>query len=165
MNTPAPTIPVPPQTPSTASGYVDQYIAEYDMLVTRALASNDAKMLPEIRKKSEQVQAALNKQIESLTYLKKETPDIKAERDHLLEQLRRVQRDYGGLTDISDDLTTLRRIREQEGGEFNRQLYLYLAFFFGLVLVVLILVFVMGGQKAVTTAMSPATPSMRPALT
>ena len=142
-----------------------QLIAEYDALVNRAIASNSPRMLPEIRRKSEQVQAALNKQIEGLTYLKKETPDIKTEREHLLEQLRRIQRDYSGLVDVSDDLTTLKRIREQEGGEFNRQLTLYLAFFFGLVLVVLILVFVMGGQKAPTTAMSPATPSMSPALT
>jgi hypothetical protein len=122
-------------------------------------------MLPEIRKKSERVQAALNKQIENLTYLKKETPDLRLERDHLLEQLRRVQKDYSGLVESSDELTTLRRIREQEGGEFNRQLYLYLAVFFGLVLVVLVLVFVMGGQKAVTAAISPVTPSMSPTLT
>ncbi len=144
---------------------MDKALAEYDALVNRAIATNDTSLLPQIRAKSEQVQAALNKQIESLTYLKKETPNIQVERDHLLEQLRRVQRDYNGLVDASDDLTTLRRIREQEGGEFNRQLYLYLAAFLGLTLVVLLLVFFMGGQKAVTTAMSPATPSMSPALT
>lgn len=144
---------------------MDKALAEYDALVSRAIATNDTSLLPQIRAKSEQVQAALNKQIESLTYLKKETPNIQVERDHLLEQLRRIQRDYGGLVDTTDDLTTLRRIREQEGGEFNRQLYLYLAVFLGLTLVVLLLVFFMGRQKAATTAMSPATPSMSPALT
>jgi septal ring factor EnvC (AmiA/AmiB activator) len=142
-----------------------QAIAEYDALVSRAIATNDTSLLAQIRTKSEQVQSALNKQIEELTFLKKDTPNIKAEREHLLEQLRRIQRDYGGVVDASDDLTTLRRIREQEGGEFSRQLYLYLAFFFGLVLLVLVLVFVMGRQKADTAAMSPSTPSMSPALT
>lgn len=164
MNTPPPAPPTPPQSAPIVSQPYNQEIAAYDLAVDRALATNDVSMLPNIRKLSERVQASLNKQIESLTYLKKDAPNIQLERDHLLEQLRRVQKDYGSLVESSDDLTTLRRIREQEGSEFSRQLYLYLAIFFGLVLVVLILVFVMGGQKALTTAISPPSPSMSPTL-
>lgn len=113
---------------------------------------------------SEGIQASLTSMIENLTFLKKETPDIVKERDTLLEMLRRIQRDYGAMLSSSDDLETLRRIRQQENGETERLLMLYLfAFLFVAMLLVVYLLYT--GRKADTTMTSSPTPTTSPALT
>ena len=108
--------------------------------------------------------AALNKRIEDLTYLKTTTPDMRMEREHLLAVLRRIQTDYSGLIENTDDLETLRRIREQEGGAAKQELMWYIIAFFAMAAALLGVIFVMGGQKALATAMSPSTPAMSPPL-
>lgn len=138
---------------------------EYDDLIATALANRDASMLPSIRDKATQIQATLNKMVETLTYLKKETPDLRTEREALLEKLRRVQRDYNVLVSNTDDLETLRRIRQEEGGEAKRQLYQYLLFFFVLAAGMVLYVLFMSGQKKDSTPSSAATPAMSPPLT
>lgn len=139
---------------------------EYDDLIATALANRDASMLPSIRDKATQIQATLNKMVETLTYLKKETPDLRTEREALLERLRRVQRDYNVLVSNTDDLETLRRIRQEEGSDAKRQLYQYLAFFFLLaVVMILYVLFMSGRQKKDSTPSSAATPAMSPPLT
>jgi hypothetical protein len=113
---------------------------------------------------SEGIQTTLNKMIENLTYLKKDTPDIKAERDTLLETLRRIQLDYSAMVTNTDDLETLRRIRQQENGEARRELTLYLmAFLFVCCMLLVYLVYT--GRKAPTSQTAAATPTMSPALT
>jgi hypothetical protein len=107
---------------------------------------------------------ALNKRIEELTYLKTNTPDIRMEREHLLAVLRRIQGDYSGLIENTDDLETLRRIREQEGGAAKQELMWYMVALFVLALALLAVIFIMGGQKALATAISPSTPAMSPPL-
>jgi hypothetical protein len=101
--------------------------------------------------------------VEALTYMRKETPDIRTERDILLEKLRRIQMDYNALIEGSDDLETLRRIRKEEGGEARRQLYQYLAFFILLSCGMILFVMVMGGrQKTDKTATMASTPAIKP---
>jgi septal ring factor EnvC (AmiA/AmiB activator) len=94
-----------------------------------SIQQNDPSGVSALRTKSEGIQTTLNKMIENLTYLKRETPDLKAERDKLLEDLRRIQQDYSAMLVNTDDLETLRRIRQQENGEARRQLLLYLIAF------------------------------------
>lgn len=108
--------------------------------------------------------ASLNKRIEDITYLKTETPDIRLERERLMEVLRRIQGDYNGLLENTDDLETLRRIREQEGGAAQKEQMWYLIAFLIAAVALLGVIFVMGGQKALATAMSPSTPAMSPPL-
>lgn len=162
--------PAQSQTPMTPpdfqslNGQYRQQVQEYDAAVQSALATNNSGQLPALRTMSEQIQVTLNKMIESLTYLKRETPDLKVERDKLLEDLRRIQQDYSGMLVNTDDLETLRRIRQQENGEARQQLLMYLiAFVF--VATMLIVYIVYTGRKADTTAMSAPTPTMSPALT
>jgi septal ring factor EnvC (AmiA/AmiB activator) len=125
---------------------------------------NDPARLPELKAKSEAIQNVLNKMIENLTYLKKETPDIKSERDSLLDKLRRIQRDYSAMLVNTDNLETLRRIRQQENGETRRLLLIYLmAFLF--VSIMLIVYLIYAGRKADTSQTAVATPTMSPALT
>ena len=156
-----------PMTPpdfQSLTGQYHQQVQAYDTAVQAALASNNASQLPTLRTMSEQIQVTLNKMIESLTYLKKETPDLKTERDKLLEDLRRIQRDYSGMLEATDDLETLRRIRQQENGEARRLLLLYLlAFIFLSVMLIVYIAYT--GRKTETTAMSAPTPTMSPALT
>lgn len=125
---------------------------------------NDPSKLPELKAKSEAIQHVLDKMIENLTYLKKETPDIRAERDSLLEKLRRIQRDYSAMVVNTDDLETLRRIRQQENGEARRMLLIYLtAFLFVACMLMVYLVY--AGRKEATSQTAAATPTMSPAFT
>jgi hypothetical protein len=129
-----------------------------------SIERNDPSKLPELRTMSEGIQSTLNKMIENLTYLKKETPDIRSQRDSLLETLRRIQQDYSAMITNTDDLETLRRIRQQENGEARRMLLIYLmAFLF--VCCMLLVYMVYTGRKTPTSPTTAATPSMSPAFT
>jgi len=161
--TPATTGGSPASTPRT-SDTPDRDLAAYEAAITQALASNDATKLPEIRRLADRAIASLNKRIEDITYMKKETSDIRLERDRLLSVLRRIQGDYSGLLETTDDLETLRRIREQEGGAAQREQMWYLVAFLIAAVALLGVIFVMGGQKVLETAMSPSTPAMSPPL-
>jgi hypothetical protein len=133
-------------------------------MMEESIRRNDPRRLPELRTKSEEIQNTLNRLIESITYLKKETPDLRSERDALLEKLRRIQKDYGEMIANTDDLETLRRIREQEGGEARRLLLLYLiAFLF--VSVMLLVYLVYSGRGRDTSQTTVATPTISPPLT
>lgn len=139
-------------------------VAEYESMLQDSMTRNDPTRLPELRTKSEAIQTTLNKMVENLTYLRKETPDIRVERDNLLEKLRRIQQDYSAMLVNTDDLETLRRIRQQENGEARRQLLIYLiAFLFVSCMLVVYMVYT--GRKAFTSPTTTATPTMSPALT
>lgn len=139
-------------------------LKEYNDTLERSIQQNDPRRLPELRKMSEQIQTTLNKMVESITYMKRETPDIRKERNALLEKLRRIQRDYNAMIVNTDDLETLRRIREQENGEARRLLLLYLiAFLFVSVMLVVYLVYV--GRKPDTSQATVAMPTMSAPLT
>jgi hypothetical protein len=139
-------------------------IDEYNKTMESSILRKDPTRLPELRTKSEEIQNTLNRMIENITYLKKETPDIRSERDALLEKLRRIQRDYSEMVANTDDLETLRRIREQEGGEARRLLLLYLmAFLFVSVLLLVYLVY--SGRERDTSQTTVATPTISPPLT
>jgi hypothetical protein len=140
--------------------------AEYDAAIQQALATNDSSMVARIRQMNTDIAALLDKMIESLTFTKSDTPLLIKERDGLVEKLRRIQLDYNGLLVNTDTLETLRRIREQEGGNAKRDLYRYLALFFVLCVgVILMIFFVKRGGQSASTATSAATPSMTPPLT
>ncbi len=120
----------------------DAQIKEYDDLVNSSIEKQDVSSLPKLRELNAAIAKTLNEMIEKLTFLRKETPTLKEERDELINRLRQIQRDYNGLLVNTDNLETLRRIRQQEGGEANRQLYMYIGFFLLVVLgIVLYLMF------------------------
>lgn len=166
--TPVSTSSTPPAGPpppfSSLETTYKQQVAAYESAVERSIRQNDPSRIPELRKQSEEIQNTLNKMIENLTYLKKETPDIRSQRDALLEKLRRIQKDYSEMIVNTDDLETLRRIREQENGEAHRQLLLYLMAFLFLTMVLLVYLMYVG-RSAETTPTATAIPTMSPALT
>jgi len=155
---------VPTQTFDELQARYRTQVANYERVIEASLQRNDPSSLPGLRTKSEEIQATLTQMIETVTYLKKETPNIVKERDALLEKLRRIQRDYSVMLMNTDDLETLRRIRQQENGEARRMLMLYLlAFLFVCCMLVVYLVYT--GRKTPTSPTTAATPSMSPPLT
>lgn len=156
----------PPTNPPfvTTETNVQSQVAEYEAAVKESIQKNDTGRIPELRIMSEKIQHTLNKMIENITYLKKETPAIKSERDTLLETLRRIQQDYSAMVSNTDDLETLRRIRQQENGEARRLLIIYLlAFLFVCAMLLVYILFT--GRKPAMSQTTVATPTMSPALT
>jgi hypothetical protein len=137
--------------------------AEYDALVTSAVSSRDVSQIPKIKELNAGLAKTLNAMIEKMTFLKKDSPDLKVERDKLVQQLSRIQADYNGLMVNKDKLETLRRIRQQESKEGDRWLYWYLIAFLLLALV-LILYLVFHGKSEPTATIARTVP-MTPALT
>ena len=155
--------PVTPPFASLDTNY-HQQVAAYQAAVEESIRANDPSRLPELRTMSEGIQTTLNRMIENVTYLKKDTPGLRGERDALLETLRRIQRDYGAMLANTDDLETLRRIREQEGGEAKRLLMMYMmAFLF--VSCMLLIYLVYSGRSTPTSPTTAAMPTMSAALT
>lgn len=141
-----------------------QQLQEYDRVVDEAIRAQDLSKLPKIKDLNAGLAKTLNKMIEDLTFLKKDTPDIKKTRDELLERLRKIQKDYNGLLENTDQLETLRRIRQQESREADRQLYMYLIFFLLVALAIVLFVLFFSGQKKDATAASASMPPTAAAL-
>lgn len=135
---------------------------EYDMLVEDAIRTNDVSKLRKIKDLNSIISKTLNDMIEKLTFLKKETPSLKKERDELISRLQQIQLDYNGLLVNTDQLETLRRIRQQESTEANRQLYMYIGLFLAVCL--LLVVYLMFVKRKVMTAASASIPPTAAAL-
>lgn len=154
----------PPQQPSTAFGELSaQYTkqdADYNAAITSALATSDVSQIPKIKQMNVEISKTLNKMIEQMTYLKKDTPDLKSDRDKLLENLRRIQKDYNGLLINTDTLETLRRIRQQESSLGKRELYWYIVFFLVIAFIMLLYVVFWSQKKESTAAIAMTPPTM-----
>jgi vacuolar-type H+-ATPase subunit D/Vma8 len=137
----------------------DRQLKEYDSLVQSA----DPSQIPKLKELNASIAKTLNEMIQQLTYLKKETPSLKEERDELIERLRQIQRDYNGLLVNTDSLETLRRIRQQEGTEANRLMYMYLFFFLSVCLAVFFYM-LFATHRNDTTVTSASMPPMTAAL-
>jgi hypothetical protein len=138
-------------------------LAQYNTLSSQAIQAEDTSQIPKLREMNIAIAGTLNDMIEKLTFLKQNTPDIKKERNALIQKLGQIQRDYSGLIAATDTLETLRRIRQQASYDADSQLRLYLLFFLLLALCIVFYVMFMA-QKKDTTAPSARTPPMMAAL-
>jgi hypothetical protein len=127
------------------------------------VASRDISQIPKIKELNAALAKTLNAMIEKLTFLKKDSPNLKLERDVLVQRLGRIQYEYSGLLANTDKLETLRRIRQQESVEGDRWLYWYISAFL-LLSLILILYLVFYGKSEATAAIASAVP-ITPALT
>ena len=135
----------------------DRQLKEYDSLVNSAINTNDTTQVTKLRGLNEGIAKTLNEMIEKLTFMKKESPSLTKERDELIGRLRQIQMDYNGLRVNTDQLETLRRIRQQESSEADRQLYLYFGFFL-LVCFIMVVYLAFMTHKKETTAPSASIP-------
>lgn len=134
----------------------EKQVAEYE----RIIDSNDPSKMERLRQLNTAIGNTLNEMIEKLTFLKKDTPNLKKERDELIERLRQIQKDYNGLLVNTDQLETLRRIRQQESGETDRQLRMYMFFFLAVCLAIVLYLLFMTHKKDTTApnaSMPPTT--------
>lgn len=141
----------------------EKQIAEYESLVKQAVDAGDVSQLPRLREMNAGIGKTINQMIEQLTFLKKDTPNIKRERDELIDRLRQIQRDYNGLLVNTDKLETLRRIRQQENGETERQMRMLLFFFLAVCLAIFLYILI-ATQRKETTAPSASIPPTTAAL-
>jgi len=141
----------------------ERQLKEYDDLVQSSIDSQDVSKLPRLRELNAAIAKTLNEMIEKLTFLRRETPTLKQERDELINRLRQIQLDYNGLLVNTDNLETLRRIRQQEGSEANRQLYMYIGFFL-LVVFGIIFYIMFAPHRMATTAPTASMPATTAAL-
>jgi hypothetical protein len=137
----------------------ERQLKEYDDLVRVSLQSGDASQIPKLRDLNSAISKTLNEMIQQLTFLKRDTPDIKKERNELIERLRQIQKDYNGLLVNTDQLETLRRIRQQESSEANRLLYMYLFFFLAVCVAVFLYLMFMTQRKDTTAASASMPPT------
>lgn len=141
----------------------EKQLEEYNTLVEQTLTRGDVSQVEKLRAMNTALSKTLNDMIEKATFLKKDTPNLKRERDELIDRLRQIQREYNGLLVNTDALETLRRIRRQESSEADRQLYLYL-FFFLIVCAGIFLYLLFMTQRKDTTAPMASMPPTTAAL-
>lgn len=137
----------------------ERQLKEYDALVDTTLNTNDTTQISKLRSLNEAIAKTLNDMIEKLTFMKKESPSLAKERDELISRLRQIQLDYNGLLVNTDKLETLRRIRQQESTEANRQLYLYFGFFLLVCLLLIVYLAFMTQRKDTTAARASMPPT------
>ena len=137
----------------------EKQMEQYDTLVKQSLDTGDVSQLPKLRDMNAGLAKSLNEMIQQVTFLKKETPKMKKERDELIQRLRQIQKEYNGLLVNTDKLETLRRIRQQESSETNRQMYLYLFFFLALCMAIFVYMLFMTQRKDTTAASASIPPT------
>ena len=141
----------------------EKQMEQYETLMKQSLDASDISQIPKLRDMNTSLAKTLNEMIQQATFLKKDTPSLKKERDELIERLRQIQKEYNGLIVNTDQLETLRRIRQQENAEATRMLHMYLFFFLALCMAVLVYVLFMTQRKD-TTAPSASIPPTTAAL-
>jgi hypothetical protein len=147
----------------TKKRYTEQ-LREYDRVVDQTIQTQDLSRLPKIRELNTALAKTMNQMIEEMTFLKKDTPELMKTRDELLGRLRRIQKEYNGLLVNTDQLETLRRIRQQESRDSDRELYMYLIFFLLVALAIVLFVLFVSSQRKEATAASASIPPTAAAL-
>lgn len=138
--------------------YTNQ-MQEYDRLISDALRSKTTSNMPRIRALNVSIGKTLDEMISQLTFLRKNTPSLNTERNNLMSRLERIQNEYNELAKNRDELETLRRIRQEESTEANRQLYWYLIAFFGACLLLFLALFMVTQRKESTAPMASMPPT------
>jgi uncharacterized protein YdcH (DUF465 family) len=113
----------------------------YEDEIKNAINDPEKADMSKIKKLNLQLGDIIHQMIEALTNVKKESGNIVVYRDELLQRLRRIQKEYNGLADASDNVETLRMIRKSEYLRANKDINFYMFFFLlgAVILIVLIL--------------------------
>jgi hypothetical protein len=130
-------------------------LAAYDILLERSIRINDTGKIPSLQARNREIDRILE---QMMNMERPNRQDIPEEREKLVSTLSRIQRDYAGLKEKTDDFTLLRRIREAESGLPRREMILYIGLFLVTCLGILVMIF-FGSQKKLPTATSAITPA------
>jgi hypothetical protein len=145
-------------TPPTLRDLQSQYktkLAQYDSLVSYALATNDESAVPRIRKLNEEISKLMEQMLSGAVG---DPKSLRLEREELVKTLNRIESDYAGTAKSTDALERLRMMRKTETGvaekTFNWYLFLFLVTCFGILAMSLF-----APQNMLATNMSPVTPA------
>lgn len=146
-----------------------RYLAQreqYNTLVETAMDRGARDVIGQIQDLNTAMSETLAKMIAALETTKANPDDINVYRRKLEERLMRIQNDYTLLKSNTDEMETLRRIRQYEESKANTSLNLYM---FGLALlcfVLLLVIFAFGRHRsAEPTAAMPSAANMMPTFT
>jgi len=125
VNPPPPPAPGAAQTLAELKTEYDAKSTEYKSLIDQAVVSGNAQSIDRIRTLNVELSNLLEQMISTVSPTQP-SGSIEATRDELVRRLRRIQVDYNGLLETTDELETLRRIRAQEEGGFLQVFYWHL---------------------------------------
>lgn len=149
-NPPQPPPPGAARTLAELKTEYDAKSAQYKELIDSAVLSGNTKSIDQIRRLNVEL-ASLLEQMMTTVSPTRPTQDIDSLRTELVGRLRRIQRDYNGLLQTTDELETLRRIRAQEDGGFVSVLYWHL------IALAVVFVGILGAMLYMRRQTSPAT--------
>lgn len=140
-------------------------MAEYENHVSEAIKSGNIQPHVEALKGlNQQISQTLDQMI-AITAKAKES-HATLYRDDLIQKLDRIQKDYNGLAQSTDQLETLRRIRRDQASTANQFFWTYFSLFLVLcVAVLLFLFFKKDVQSSVTVMSTPKIAAATPVLT
>jgi NTP pyrophosphatase (non-canonical NTP hydrolase) len=144
-------------------------MALYEDHVKQAMETGDIQPHVETLKSLNQQIADVLDQMIAITAKAKESHATLA-RDDLMRKLDRIQKDYNGLAQSSDQLETLKRIRRDQTGTMNQFFWTYFWLFIVLCLFVLVMLFFKKSvpvepQSSVSVMSTPRIAAPTPAFT
>lgn len=138
--------------------------ALYESEVQAAIASQDIKPhLETLKTLNARISAILDKMVETTAKAKDESGNLSQYREQLMDNLRRIQKDYSGLSQNTDQLETLRRIRRNQLQTAHQYFSTYF-FLFMLFCLILLLLLIFRQKKDSTTSM-PVSAATTPVFT
>ena len=150
VNPPPPPAPGPARTMSELKSEYDAKSTQYKELIDSAVASGNADTIEQIRPLNVEL-STLREQMISTVNPAQASESVESLRNELVRRLGRIQVDYNGLLQTTDELETLRRIRAQEEGGFLR------VFYWHLIALAVVFVGVLGVMIYMRRQTSPAT--------
>jgi hypothetical protein len=143
-------------------------MAEYEHHVNEAMVSGNIQPhIAAIKALNQEISSVLDQMI-AITAKAKES-HATVYRDELMQRLDRIQKDYNGLAQSTDQLETLRRIRRDQGTTANQFFWTYFLLFMVLCAGVLLFLFFGGSsqtvQRSETVIKTPSTAAAIPVLT
>jgi hypothetical protein len=139
---------------------------EYNTLINDAIERGARESITAIQDLNVAMSETLAKMMAILDTTTQQTNDIVFYRTKLEEQLLQIQRDYNLLKSNTDEIETLRRIRQYEETKATTSLNLYMIGLALLCIVLVFVIFVFGRYRSVdATYAIPSPATMMPALT
>ena len=134
----------------------------YRKLAQDALNVDDkTSIITQIKSVNQQLAGVLDKMLMAVAQVKQDGSKITEYKDELVRRLRTIRSDYDNLRKNTDQLETLRRIREYEQSKASGSLNWYLLGFFVLCGVLVLFMFIFGRQASFdASAAMPASPTI-----
>lgn len=138
--------------------------ALYESEIQAAIASEDIKPhLTTLKTLNARISKILDQMVEATAKAKDDSGKLHEYREQLMDRLRRIQKDYSGLAQNTDQLETLRRIRRNQLETAHQYFSTY--FFLFIIFCLVLLLLLVFRQKKDSTTSTPVRAATTPAFT